>query len=252
MNDDRPAYDSGPQNMLDQRAPRAAGFARQILQTVQPFLSTPIPQLCVLDLGCGYGHTTVELARQCRQIVGIDASRTLVEHALTVKQQAHLPNVEFDCRAAEDLQDVARYDLVILDNVLEHLPHQRPALRRVAASLKPGGVVFILVPNKLWPMEVHYHLPFLSYLPLRLANLYLRLTGRGSDYSDASFAPSFFGLNRLLRHCEGVSFRYVLPADLSLATMGRSLHYRVGASAIRRCPWLWAISKMFLVVGVKR
>ena len=86
-----------------------------------------------------------------------------------------------------------------------------------------------------------------------VANLYLRVTGRGSDYYDASFAPTFLGLNRLLRHyCRGVCFRYVLPADLSLATMGRSLHYCLGAAAIRRFPCLWSPSKVFLVVGVKQ
>jgi SAM-dependent methyltransferase len=237
--------------MLAQRAHRAPAFARQILHTVQPFLSIPVADLCVLDVGCGYGHTAVELARLCRHVVGIDVSQTLIEHALEVKQHAKLPNVEFACHKVEDLQDVGRYDLVILDNVLEHLPSQQTALQRVAQSLKPGGTVYILVPNRLWPIEVHYHLPFLSYLPLSLANLYLRLTKRGSDYSDARFAPSFRSLNRLLRHCAGVSFRYVLPADLSLATMGQSLHYRIGVAALRLWPCLWIISKMFLVVGVK-
>jgi SAM-dependent methyltransferase len=57
MTDDRPAYDSGPQHMLRQRAPRAAAFARQVLLTVRPFLSLPPEQLSVLDVGCGYGHT---------------------------------------------------------------------------------------------------------------------------------------------------------------------------------------------------
>ncbi len=66
----------------------------------------------------------------------------------------------------------------------------------------------------------------------------------------AAAAPR--SLNRLLRHCEDVVCRYVLPADISLATMGRLLHYRLGVAAIRRWPWLWAVSKTFLVVGVKQ
>jgi len=33
---------------------------------------------------------------------------------------------------------------------------------------------------------------------------------------------------------------------------GGSWHYRWGVAAIRRCPWLWAISKAFLVIAVKR
>jgi hypothetical protein len=128
---------------------------------------------------------------------------------------------------------------------------QPAALRRVVQGLRRGGVLFLLVPNKLWPVEVHYQLPFLSWLPLRLANLYLRVSGLGSDYTDASFAPTYRGLNRLLRQCGDLSCRYVLPADVSLATMGRSFHYRLGVAAIRRWPWLWALAKTFLVVGVK-
>jgi 2-polyprenyl-3-methyl-5-hydroxy-6-metoxy-1,4-benzoquinol methylase len=252
MTNHRPAYDCGPQNMLRQRAPRAAAFARQILQTVRPFLPLPVDQLSVLDVGCGYGHTALELARQCRRVVGIDPCRTLFDHARTLKEQARLPNLEFYCRSAEHSEDVACYDLAILDNVLEHMADQPAALRQVVRSLRPGGILFLLVPNKLWPIEVHYRLPFLSWLPLRLANLYLRVSARGSDYTDASFAPTYRGLNRLLRQCRDLSFRYVLPADLSLATMGRSLHYRLGAAAIRRWPWLWAIAKTFLVVGVKQ
>ncbi len=252
MTDDRPAYEFGPHTMLEERAPHADGFARQILLTVQPFLAVPPAQLCVLDVGCGYGHTAAALAQSCRRVVGIDPSRTLVEHARTLDCQCPLSNLEFHCRSAESLDDAACYDLVILDNVLEHIPDQPTALQRVVRSLRPGGVLFLLVPNKLWPIEVHYRLPFLSYLPLKLANLYLRVTGRGCDYADASFAPTYRGLNRLLRHCQGVVCRYVLPADVSLATLGRSLHYRLGVAAIRRWPWLWAVSKTFLVVGVKQ
>jgi hypothetical protein len=43
----------------------------------------------------------------------------------------------------------------------------------------------------------------------------------------------------------------VLPADLSLASSGGALHYRLGFAAIKRFPWLWAISKAFLVLAVK-
>jgi hypothetical protein len=92
----------------------------------------------------------------------------------------------------------------------------------------------------------------LSYLPLPLANLYLQWTGRGTDYTDASYAPTYWRLNRLLRARKELSFSYVLPADLSLTTSGNAWHYRLGAAAIRCCPLLWAISKALLVVVKKR
>jgi 2-polyprenyl-3-methyl-5-hydroxy-6-metoxy-1,4-benzoquinol methylase len=248
---DRPGYDQFRQ-MLEVRGPLAAGFARQILETTRPFLPAPAEELTVLDVGCGYGHTALELARRCRRVVGIEPSKTLAEAAFQLKEHAGQANLEFRHQDLYELAETERYDLVVLDNVFEHLPDQPRALEMISACLKPKGVAFLLMPNKLWPIEPHYFLPFLSYLPLRLANGYLRLTGRGTDYTDASYAPTYFRLNRLLRARKELSFQYVLPADVSLAMAGRSWHYRLGVAALRRFPWLWAISKAFLVVAVKR
>jgi len=248
---DRPGYDRY-RTMLDTRGARARDFARQILATCRPHLPADREHLDVLDVGSGYGHTAVELARTCRRVVGIEPSTELVAFARALKADCGTDNLEFRQQGIDELTDRSCYDLVVLDNVFEHLPDQPLALEKIAACLRPGGVAFILVPNKLWPVEVHYHLPFLSYLPLRLANAYLRLSGRGRDYRDASYAPTYRRLRRLLAARPELSYRFVLPADVSLAMAGRSWHYRLGVAAIRRWPWLWAISKAFLVIAVKR
>ncbi len=247
----RPSYDRGARSMLCTRAARAKDFAQQILQTCSPFLTKHPSELDVLDVGCGYGHTAVELARLCASVVAIEPSEELYFYALSLKQTEQLANLEFRNEGIYSHLGPEAYDLVVLDNVFEHLPAQPRALEIISARLRYGGVAFILVPNKLWPIEVHYGLPFLSYLPLRIANLYLRFTGRGTDYTDASYAPTYFSLNRMLRARPELSFRYVLPADLTLATKGRCLHYRLGVSLIKRWPWLWAVSKSFLVVAKK-
>jgi 2-polyprenyl-3-methyl-5-hydroxy-6-metoxy-1,4-benzoquinol methylase len=175
----------------------------------------------------------------------------LFEHAAGLKAARALANVEFRYQAVEGLDDDDTFDLVVLDNVFEHLPNQPLALQKITRSLRPGGALLLIVPNKLWPLEVHYGLPFLSYLPLPLANWYLRVTGRGADYTDASYAPTFRGLNHLLGERPELTYRYVLPADVALATMGTRLHYRLGVAALRRWPWLWPLAKIFVVVAVK-
>ena len=248
---DRPEYDSF-RRMDDVRGPLAHNFARQILDTTRPFLPAPPSELRVLDIGSGYGHTAIELARHCRRVVGIEPSATLWQAAQSLNAASGLTNVQFRRTGIYDFSEKSAYDLVVLDNVLEHLPDQPVALRIVSECLTPGGVAYILVPNRLWPVEAHYHLPFLTYLPLRLANLYLHLSGRGRDYTDASHAPTYCGLNRLLRDRKELSSRYVLPANLALTMAGNSLLYRMGVAMIRRCPWLWAISKSLLVIAVKR
>jgi 2-polyprenyl-3-methyl-5-hydroxy-6-metoxy-1,4-benzoquinol methylase len=244
MADAETIYDA----MIDTRAPQAAAFARQILSTTEPFL--PARPLRVLDVGCGYGHTSVELARSCERVVGIEPSELAVK-GREVAASSGLANVEIRCQSIYDLAERDAFDLIVLDNVFEHLPDQRRALEVLSAALAPGGAMYLLMPNKLWPMEVHYRLPFLSYLPLPLANAYLRASGRGTDYTDASYAPTYFGLRRLLDARRELSYQFVLPADLALTASGAALHYKLGAAAIQRFPLLWAISKAFLVIAVK-
>jgi SAM-dependent methyltransferase len=248
---DRLGYDVATRNMCEERGALANSFACQILQTCQPFLKLAPADLEVLDVGCGYGHTAAALARRCRRVVGIEPSPGLVAYAAESRDNSGLSNLEFRRQSVFELRDESRYDLAVLDNVLEHLADQPLALRNISTALKPGGVLFLLVPNKLWPVEVHYRLPFLSYLPLRLANLYLRVTGRGRDYTDASFAPTYWRMKRLLRSRPELEYRFVLPADLALTTAGGAWHYRAGVAAIRRVPCLWSVSKAFLVVAAR-
>lgn len=251
MMSERPAYDQGAKCMLH-REVLAEGFARQILATVAPFLALPESAIDVLDVGCGYGFTTAELAKRCRRVVGVEPNMPLYEAARQLRDSSGLGNVEIRHCSATDLREEAAFDVAVLDNVLEHIADQPTALCRISAALKPGGALLVVVPNKLWPIEVHYDLPFLSYLPLRLANQYLRLSRRGVDYTDASYAPTWLGLRRLFAARPELSYRFVVPADISLATLGGSLHYRLGAAALRRFPWLWVISKVFVVVAVKQ
>lgn len=249
--DDRPCYDHPSRSMRQGRGPRAANFAKLILDTCRPFLAGPVEELRVLDVGCGYGHTTLELAKRCRRVLGIEPSRPLYSHAAALTQEAGPMKLAMRNVAVENLDDVEGFDLVVLDNVFEHLPDQRLALEKIRTCMAPRGVLFMVVPNKLWPIEVHYRLPLLSYLPLPLANVYLRCTRRGVDYRDASYAPTYFSLNRLLRSA-GFEHRYVLPGDIRLATYGDRWTYRWGAAAIGRFPWLWIVSKAFLVIARRR
>lgn len=234
--------------VIDSTGGRAADFASQILQTTQPFLSKPVHQLDVLDLGCAYGFTARVLAGTCRRVVGYEPSDVLYE----VARQARESNLQIEHKGIGDLDVVEEFDLIVLDNVFEHLPDQREALRRIARALRPGGAVYILTPNKLWPIEAHYGLPFLAWLPLKWANAYLRITGRGTDYTDASYAPTYWRLKRLLKGQPELQFEFVVPGNLNLTATGAALHYRVGAALIARIPALWAISKGFLVIAYKR
>lgn len=250
--DDRPLYERASDSMRTRRSALAPRFAGQIAATVAPYLPLPIAQCDVIDVGCGYGFTALELARNARSVVGLEPSRTFADHAGALAVDNGFTNLTIRRGDLADMAPEPRFHLAVLDNVFEHIADQPAALKRIGELLVPGGAAFILVPNKLWPIEVHYSLPLLSWLPLPLANAYLRASGRGTDYTDASYAPTLMSLRKMFADRPELDWRLVLPADVSLAQGGASPLYRFGVDAIRRFPALWAVSKALLVVANRR
>src|SRR5207237_9624421 len=79
------------------------------------------------------------------------------------------------------LYDVA-VDVVVSNHVFEHVGGRNEQLRdlqEVLRVLRPDGFAYLATPNRWGLLEPHYRLPFLSWLPARAANAYLRATRRG-------------------------------------------------------------------------
>lgn len=248
---ERPWYDEF-NDMSEIRGPIAELLAHQVVETTKPFLSRPLSEIDVLDVGSGYGHTALALSRVCRKVCGLEPARFLHEAALGLAAQADCPgNLEFVNEGIESFSPAATFDLVVLDNVYEHLPDQATAMKAISRLLAPGGVLFLVCPNKLWPIEAHYRLFGLAWMPLRVANGYLRITGRGTSYEDASYSPTYWSLRRQLLRDQSISFDFVVPGDPAGTLMGSPWHYRLGMNLLGRAHFLWAISKSFVVVAVK-
>ena len=73
-------------------------------------------------------------------------------------------------------------DVAVCAQVYEHVPDASLMLEELHRVLVPGGTVFFSGPNLLFPIEPHYHLPFLHWLPRPMAGALLRWTGKGDRY----------------------------------------------------------------------
>jgi FkbM family methyltransferase len=103
---------------------------------------------CVLDLGCGNGCYTEELASRAAYVCGVDIQ---MSHLKAFKQS--IPRVQ---AAAENLPFAPKsFDVVTMIEVLEHTDSDREALKECFRVLKPGGRLVLFVPNKLYPFESH-------------------------------------------------------------------------------------------------
>ena len=105
-----------------------------------------------LELGVGEGWSLAALRSAGASVRGVDYSNhglrkwnPALEDALTVG----VPTEEM-----ERMADAGEaFDLVWLDNVLEHVPRPEQFLARVRRVLKPGGLLLIEVPNDNGPLH---------------------------------------------------------------------------------------------------
>lgn len=106
----------------------------------------------VLDLGCGPGVFLLRLAGICGQVVGADITKRFVEMARDAIEKRGLENataVEIDGKRLDFAN--ARFDKILLVDVIHHLENSEQVLAEAHRVLKPGGKLLIFEPNKLNP-----------------------------------------------------------------------------------------------------
>lgn len=102
------------------------------------------PGLRLLDVGCGPGTITVDLARRLNpgQVVGVDISAEVVERAAALAYDEGVANASFRTGDiyALDFADES-FDIVHAHQVLQHVANPVNAIREMRRVLKPGGVL---------------------------------------------------------------------------------------------------------------
>lgn len=97
----------------------------------------------VLDLGCGPGFTTLELARAVGplgSVIGRDLSARFLQHLAAEAERVGATQVETSVGAVEELDLDSVLDAAYSRWVLCWMPDAGVAVERIARALKPGGV----------------------------------------------------------------------------------------------------------------
>lgn len=137
----------------------AAGYVRQ--SGLQAAMADEVLALLklkgserVLDIGCGDGRITAEIAARLPSgsVVGVDRSHDMIafasSHVVATPGPDFKSNIRFQVADARSLPFREEFDLVVSFNALHWLPEQDEALRSIRSAMKPDGLAELrLVPK---------------------------------------------------------------------------------------------------------
>lgn len=156
----------------------------------------------VLDIGCGYGFFLEAMLKRGWQVEGIELSRPAAAIA-----RAKTGAVIHSC-AVEEMQIVARFDVITLFYVIEHVADPVAILQAVRKLLKPDGVLVLRYPNTTPILRFSRRLARKLKLMQAPSHLY--------DYHARS-------MPLLLRQAGFKSFRTTLNANTRSANLAKRL-----------------------------
>lgn len=122
---------------------------------ILPASVQPAPGSHILDIGCGPGEWTLEIARRFpdSRIVGIDISERMIEYARYIAREQDIPNIQFELMDARQplAFPAASFDLVNARFIVGFMTTATwpQLLRGCFRILHPGGILCSSEPESL-------------------------------------------------------------------------------------------------------
>lgn len=151
--------------------------AHAIAQTLRHYMTLPLDQADCVDIGCGSGGIAFHLAPLVRSMIGVDPE----SWRRWSDFQSQRDNLQFLKEPVESLPlPDASTDVVICNQVYEHVQDPKLLIEEIHRILKPGGYCYFAGPNLLFPIEPHIFWPFVHWLPRDFAQSVIEVTGSGA------------------------------------------------------------------------
>lgn len=119
------------------------------------------PGMKVLDYGCGSGGSLLEIEALGAEAYGIETDPNVQQVIDKLGLRIHIGTLD-DAPFTDTL-----FDLIVLNQVLEHIPHPERLLEKLRIRLKPGGKLVLSLPNadsifacffkRTW---INWHIPY--------------------------------------------------------------------------------------------
>ncbi len=139
--------------------------------------------LTLLDASCSTGIMTKSFGQHFGKVVGIDIDAPAIAHARRANAGQNITYQVMDATRMRFKHDC--FEVVICNQMYEHVGDAGLLMDEIHRVLKPGGVCYFGATNRLKLIETHYgRIPFLSIMPRSWAHHVLRVLGRADAYAE--------------------------------------------------------------------
>ncbi len=257
--------------MFDFHLDKSRYFEMQYRVTVDhilPFLDRQVPGKSwrrVLEIGCAEAGVLKAFLERGAFCTGVELSPSRVESAEAFHREAVAAGrIEFVNRNIFDIDPEndlgGRYDLVILKDVIEHVPGQREFIAHLPLFLEEGGLIFFAFPPWQMPYGGHQQickrkwlarLPYVHLLPAGLYRSILTWAGESDATVEELMDIKRTGISierfeRCLRasHLRILARTHYFVNPIYQYKFG--LHPRIVWTWVSRLPWI----RNFFTTGV--
>ncbi len=141
----------GPMAPLHKITPLRIGWARdRICRRFgrDPEAPLPLAGLAILDVGCGAGLFAEPLSRLGAEVLGVDPAPEFIAVA-TAHAEETGARASYRAATLEEIAgELARFDVVSMMEVIEHVPDPAALVAQAASLLKPGGLFLASTLNR--------------------------------------------------------------------------------------------------------
>ena len=196
----------------------------------------PLEGARILDIGCGLGVYVRKFREFSDSVAGIDIDRKRL-----VQGAQDTPGLMLAVGEYLPFRDGA-FDVIVLNEVIEHVTDDRATVKEAVRALKPGGSIAIYAPNRLYPFETHGvyvgkryifgNIPLVNWLPDALRN---RLVPHARAYTSARIKETYRGLETkaLVETYVFPGFDQVMARRRWLGRLLRGVMYRIERTPLK-------------------
>lgn len=193
--------------------------AKKIIACIEYVMNGKLEHKRILEI-VGSGLISYEMSKYGNEVITVDVQDKSLKDTI-YKYQIQFKDFNFLLASGYKLPFKPNsFDVVICNQVIEHVPkqYQQQLIDNVYSILKSNGIFYIATPNKLWPIEPHTKLLFLSYLPRMIANKYVKLFKKVDEYNVDLL--TYNKLNKMLSY----SFEEVLDFHFEIIRNHKRFH----------------------------